>query len=70
MNLGSRIMVMGSSGAGKSTLARQLGEHLGLPAVHMDTFWWQPGWVSRPLDEVYALHAAAIAEPAWVFDGN
>ncbi|MCL2445942.1 MAG: hypothetical protein FWD06_04155 [Oscillospiraceae bacterium] len=70
MNLGQRIMVFGSSGSGKSTMARRIGEATGLPVVHMDTIWWEPGWVSRPRDEVYAMHAAAIAEPAWVFDGN
>ncbi|MCL2195733.1 MAG: AAA family ATPase [Oscillospiraceae bacterium] len=70
MQLGERIIVMGNSGSGKSTFARQLGERFSLPVVHMDTIWWMPGWVSRPIDEVYAMHAAAIAEPAWVLEGN
>ncbi|MCL2445791.1 MAG: hypothetical protein FWD06_03365 [Oscillospiraceae bacterium] len=69
MHLGQRIMIMGYSGSGKSTLARQLGECLNLPVVHWDTIWWMPNWVERPLDEVYAMHAAMIAEPAWVFEG-
>jgi len=70
MDIGKRVMVMGSSGSGKSTMAKRLGELTGLPVVHMDTIWWKPGWVSRPRDEVYAMHATAIAEPEWVFDGN
>ena len=34
-----RILVVGSSGAGKSTLARQLGQALGLPVIHLDQLY-------------------------------
>jgi len=70
MDLGKRIMVMGSSGSGKSTMARRLGERTGLPVVHMDTIWWKPGWVSTPADEVYERATAAADQPTWIFDGN
>ena len=39
-----RIMIIGCGGAGKSTLARQLGEKLNLPVVHLDKLFWLPGW--------------------------
>jgi len=70
MNLGQRIMVMGSSGSGKSTMARTLGERLSLPAVHCDTLLFHPGWVARPNDEVDANIRAAADQPKWVIDGN
>ena len=70
MDLGKRIMVMGSSGSGKSTLAKRLGEITGLPVIHMDTIYWQPGWVAAPADEVYERAIAAADRPEWVFDGN
>ncbi len=42
-----RILLIGSGGAGKSTLASQMGERLGLPVIHLDAVYWQPGWVRR-----------------------
>jgi len=70
MNLGKRIMVIGSSGSGKSTTARRIGEITGLPVFHMDNLWWLPGWQPRDPDEMYAMHTDIIAQPEWVFDGN
>jgi len=70
MNLGQRIMIMGSSGSGKSTMARKLGERLSLPVFYMDNLWWLPGWQPRDPDEMYAMHTDIIAQPEWVFDGN
>jgi adenylate kinase family enzyme len=70
MDLGSRIMVMGSSGSGKSTMAQRLGEITGLPVVHIDHLLWQPGWVSVPKEEVCARAVAAADQPEWIFDGN
>lgn len=65
-----RILVVGCSGAGKSTLSRELGAACGLPVVHLDRHYWQPGWVAsddeswrRTLDEL-------LREPAWVMDGS
>jgi adenylate kinase family enzyme len=65
-----RIMIIGGSGSGKSTLARQLGGLSGLPVVHMDPFYWAPGWVQRPPEETRALSLAAAAAEVWVFEGN
>jgi len=70
VNLGKRIMVMGSSGSGKSTMARQLGEALGLPVVHGDTLSYQPGWVQTPRDELERTFRAVAAQREWVIDGN
>ncbi|MBB5704439.1 adenylate kinase family enzyme [Ochrobactrum daejeonense] len=47
-----RIMVIGGAGSGKSSLARTLGEISGLPVIHVDVLYWQPGWTMRPQDEI------------------
>ncbi|MGI4789951.1 MAG: hypothetical protein ACRYFS_14005 [Janthinobacterium lividum] len=38
-----RAAVIGPGGAGKSTLARQMGEKLALPVVHLDVVYWHEG---------------------------
>jgi len=70
MDLGKRVMVMGSSGSGKSTMARRIGELTGLPVVHSDALSWQPGWVETPKDELEQMIREAAAQPEWVIDGN
>ncbi len=62
--------MVGGPGAGKSTLARQIGDKLGLPVVHMDALFWQPGWNSRDEDDFQRLAREAAAGEAWVIDGN
>lgn len=65
-----RIVIVGCSGAGKSTLARQLGLRLGLPVIHLDAQFWQPGWVMSSDDEEQAILARLLAGEAWIIDGN
>ncbi len=43
--LGERILIIGPSGSGKSTLAITLSGLTGLPVIHLDKEFWQPGWV-------------------------
>ena len=65
-----RVMVIGGSGAGKSTFARELADLLGVPAVHMDRLFWEPGWVVAEEDVFLARVHAEIAKDAWVMDGT
>jgi adenylate kinase family enzyme len=65
-----RVLVIGSSGAGKSTLARKLAPQLGLPLVHLDRFYWSPGWVEPTQEKWRRIVEGLVAEPAWVMDGN
>jgi adenylate kinase family enzyme len=39
-----RVVILGCAGTGKSTLARRLGAKTGLPVVHLDALFWEPGW--------------------------
>ena len=65
-----RIIIMGCGGAGKSTLARQLGQKLGLPVVHLDKLFWKPSWISLTQEEFDIVHREAIAQEKWIMDGN
>lgn len=65
-----RILVIGSPGSGKSTLASEIAQLTGLPAVHLDGHYWQPGWI-EPDPDAWAAMAAALSEaPRWVMDGT
>lgn len=65
-----RIVILGCSGVGKSTLARELGVRLGLPVVHLDREFWQPGWVEPDKAEWAARLDVLVAGEHWVTDGN
>lgn len=58
------------AGAGKSTFARALGAATGLPVIHLDVHYWQPGW-TPPSDEQWAqVQRTLLAGDAWIADGN
>ena len=66
-----RIMIIGCGGAGKSTLARQLGEKLGLPVVHLDQIWWAPGnWQHITRENFDTQIMLEMEKPQWIMDGN
>lgn len=65
-----RITVLGSSGAGKSTLAVALRADTGLPVVHLDKEYWQPGWTEPDRDAWNARLAGLAAAPEWIIDGQ
>ncbi|MCC7054643.1 MAG: hypothetical protein IT355_15335 [Gemmatimonadaceae bacterium] len=65
-----RVIVLGNAGSGKSTLATKLAQIVGVPVVHLDAFFWQPGWQPSPRLE-WAERVRALAEQdAWIMDGN
>lgn len=65
-----RIVILGNAGSGKSTLARALGQRLNLPVVHLDTLFWEPGWVEPDAEQFRTRVSAAVAADAWVCEGN
>ncbi len=65
-----RIVILGNSGSGKSTLARRLGAKLGLPVVHLDRLFWEPGWTEPTTEAFRARLAAAMPADRWITEGN
>ncbi|MGE5175585.1 MAG: hypothetical protein ACM3JJ_04345 [Hyphomicrobiales bacterium] len=65
-----RILVVGSGGAGKSWLTTRLAAITGLPAVHLDIHFWNPGWKETPEPAWSETVARLTREARWVMDGN
>jgi adenylate kinase family enzyme len=65
-----RIIVVGSQGSGKTSLSRNLGRRLGLPVVHLDVLYWQPGWQPSDTASFRVRVTEAISREAWVVDGS
>ena len=66
----SRVVVVGTTGAGKTTVARILAGKCGIPYVELDALHWGPNWTPLPPDIFRERVARAIAQDAWVLDGN
>ena len=65
-----RIAIIGCGGSGKSTLATLLGPVLGLPVVHLDVHYWNPGWVPTPREEWKNEVEGLVSRESWIIDGN
>jgi adenylate kinase family enzyme len=65
-----RIAIVGCGGTGKSTLARQLGAILGIEVIHLDAFYWRPGWVEPPKEEWRRTVEQLVQRESWITDGN
>ena len=66
----NRIVIIGSAGTGKSTLAKDLGQILGLPVYHLDSFLWNPGWIQTPAEELDQTIKKLVLNNNWIIDGN
>jgi adenylate kinase family enzyme len=65
-----RILVIGSGGAGKSTFAKRLAALLDIQLIHLDSLYWNPGWVETPKQEWKNTVKQIITRDSWVMDGN
>lgn len=65
-----RVLVIGAGGAGKSTFAVRLGQRTGLPVVHLDREYWQPGWVEPAPATWAATVERLVGAERWILDGN
>ena len=65
-----RVVILGRGGAGKSALSRQLSDLTGIPAVELDSLFWQPG--STPMDPSRwaACQQELIQRDRWILDGD
>ena len=68
--LGRRVVVTGPAGSGKSTFARALAVTTGLPVIHLDEHFWQPGWVETPHDQWREVQRRLLVGDAWIVEGN
>src|SRR5215831_14521617 len=65
-----RVAILGPGGAGKSTFADELGARTGLPVVHLDRYFWHPGWIETPREAWRARQEELFAGDEWIGDGN
>jgi adenylate kinase family enzyme len=68
--LGRRVIVTGLAGSGKSTFSLALAAKTGLPVIHLDLYFWKPGWVEPSQTEWREKQCDALAGDAWIADGN
>ena len=68
--LGRRVIVTGLAGSGKSTFSLALAASTGLPVIHLDLYFWKPGWVAPSESEWREKQRGLLAGPAWIADGN
>ena len=67
---GERVLVIGSPGSGKTMLTRRLAAATGLPAVHLDDWYWKPGWTRPSAEEWARVLDGLLSEERWIIDGN
>ncbi len=68
--IGRRVVVTGLAGSGKSTFAVALATKTSLPVIHLDLFFWKPGWVAPSETEWREEQRVVLAGDAWIADGN
>ena len=65
-----RVLVIGSGGAGKSIFANRLGELLNIEVLHLDKFYWRPGWIETPKAEWIKTVDELLKRDSWIMDGK
>jgi adenylate kinase family enzyme len=65
-----RVLVLGPGGAGKSVLSRELAGITGLPLVHLDREFFEPGWVKPEPDVWRDKIARMLGGDRWIADGT
>ena len=68
--IGRHVLVDGMAGSGKSTFSRALSQETGLPVIHLDVHYWQPGWVKPSQGAWRGTQRRLLGGDAWIADGN
>lgn len=64
-----KIAIIGAPGSGKSTVAVKVAEILKRPVLHLDCYYWKPGWQEKTFAEFKEIHDNLIAQPEWIIEG-
>jgi adenylate kinase family enzyme len=70
MDLGTRVVVVGTSGSGKTTMAKRLARALAVPHIELDALQHGPNWEQATDEQLRKRAAAATTGDGWVVDGN
>ena len=66
-----KIQIIGYAGSGKSTLAKILGNHFGIPYLHLDNTHFYGDWQERTTEEQTKIVDEFLSQNEnWVIDGN
>ena len=65
-----RVLVVGNLATGKSTVTCKIAARLNLPAYHLDSHFWKPGWNMPDKGEWSAWVNRAVLKEEWILDGN
>jgi adenylate kinase family enzyme len=65
------MIIIGNSGSGKTWLAKRHADLLGIPVVHIDDIFWEPGGFDkkRPQEVVLSMIQEAKAMDSWIVEG-
>ncbi|MDH6307331.1 adenylate kinase family enzyme [Dysgonomonas sp. PFB1-18] len=66
----NKVIIIGNCGAGKTTFAIQIARKIGLPLIHLDKEYYQPGWKRPEKDQWQKKVTELVSEPKWILDGN
>ncbi|MEO8514171.1 MAG: adenylate kinase [Ignavibacteria bacterium] len=70
MNLGKKIVIVGSSGSGKTTFAGRLSQLTKIKQYEIDSMFWKPNWVQTGDEEFRGLVGDVTCRDEWIIDGN
>lgn len=65
-----RVLVIGCPGSGKSTFSSRLSKESDIPVIHLDTFYWKPGWISCTDQEFDEILRDLLLQETYIMDGN
>ena len=65
-----KVVILGRGGSGKSALSRQLSDMTGIPAVELDTLFWQPGPTPMDPSRWAVRQHELVQRSCWILDGD